>query len=46
MRIGDIERVGERQIPMPMSKPQAPQVKPTPSPLKPRREREEPEKVS
>jgi hypothetical protein len=46
MRIGDIERVGEREIPMPTFKPQAPPVEPEPS--TPRREQEPcgPEKVS
>jgi hypothetical protein len=47
MRIGDIERVGEREIPMPTFKPQAPPAEPAPSPPTPRREREPhgPEKV-
>jgi hypothetical protein len=46
MRIGDIERVGKREIPMPRFTP--PPVEPTPSPLTPAptREREprEPER--
>jgi hypothetical protein len=44
MRIGDIERVGEREIPMPKLTPKAP---PAPAPHAPQREREprEPEKV-
>ena len=47
MRIGDIERVGEREIPMPTFKPQAPPSEPAPSPPTPRRGREprEPDKV-
>jgi len=47
MRIGEIERVGEREIPMPTFKPQAPAVEPAPSPPTPSREPEprEPEKV-
>jgi hypothetical protein len=44
MRIGDIEHLGEREIPMPRFTP--PRVEPTPSPLKPAPTRErEPEKV-
>jgi hypothetical protein len=44
MRIGDIERIGEREIPMPRFTP--PRVEPTPSPLKPAPTREwEPGKV-
>lgn len=44
MRIGEIERVGEREIPMPNLTPQAP---PEPAPPVPQREREprKPEKV-
>lgn len=47
MRIGDIERVGEREIPMPTFKPQVPPAEPAPSPPTPRPERapREPEKV-
>jgi hypothetical protein len=47
MRIGDIERVGEREIPMPTFKPQEPLAVPVPSPPAPRREQEplEPESV-
>jgi hypothetical protein len=44
MRIGEIERVGEREIPMPNLTPQAP---PEPAPPVPQREREprQPERV-
>jgi hypothetical protein len=44
MRIGEIERVGEREIPMPKLTPQAP---PEPAKPAPQREREpcQPEKV-
>jgi hypothetical protein len=44
MRIGEIERVGEREIPMPNLTPQAP---PEPAPPAPQREREprQPERV-
>jgi hypothetical protein len=44
MRIGEIERVGEREIPMPNLTPQAP---PKPAPPAPQREREprQPERV-
>jgi hypothetical protein len=38
MRIGDIERIGEREIPMPRFTP--PPVEPTPSPLTPAPTRE------
>jgi hypothetical protein len=46
MKIGEIERVGEREIPMPNLKPQAPS-EPASSPPAPSREREprEPERV-
>jgi hypothetical protein len=36
MRIGEIERVGEREIPMPAFKPQEPSAEPAPSPAAPR----------
>ena len=39
MRIGEIERVGEREIPMPAFKPQEPSAEPAPSPAAPRPER-------
>jgi hypothetical protein len=44
MRSGEIERVGEREIPMPNLTPQAP---PKPAPPAPQREREprQPERV-
>jgi hypothetical protein len=44
MKIGEIERVGEREIPMPNLTPQAP---PKPAPPAPQREREprQPERV-
>jgi hypothetical protein len=44
MRIGEIERVGEREIPMPNLTPQAPRE---PAPPAPQREREprQPERV-
>jgi hypothetical protein len=48
MKIGDVVRVGEREIPMPTFKPQEPQrVEPVPSAPEPRREQEprEPEQV-
>jgi hypothetical protein len=48
MKIGDIVRVGEREIPMPSFSPQAPQAPdPAPSQPAPEHEREprEPEKV-
>ena len=48
MKIGDIVRVGEREIPMPSFRPQAPQAPdPAPSQPAPQRERQprEPEKV-
>jgi hypothetical protein len=46
MKIGEIERVGEREIPMPNPTPQAPQ-EPVPSTPAPQRQREprDPEKV-
>jgi hypothetical protein len=46
MRIGEIEHVGEREIPMPNLTPQPP-MEPAPSTPTPQREREprEPEKV-
>jgi hypothetical protein len=41
MRIGEIERVGEREIPMPTLRPPAPQepAAPSPEPPAPSRER-------
>jgi hypothetical protein len=47
MRIGEIERVGEREIPMPNLTPQAP-TEPAHAPPAPQREHEphEPERVS
>jgi hypothetical protein len=48
MKIGDIVRVGEREIPMPSFKPQAPKA-PEPAPSQPAPEREsepkQPERV-
>jgi hypothetical protein len=45
MKIGEIERVGEREIPMPKLTPQ--QAPPKPAPPAPQREREprQPERV-
>ena len=47
MKIGDIERIGEREIPMPTFKPQHTPAEPAPSSPEPQRERQplEPEKV-
>ena len=44
MRIGEIERVGERDIPMPNLLPQAP-TEPAPTPPQRDREPRQPEKV-
>jgi hypothetical protein len=40
MRIGEIERVGEREIPMPTFTPSAPAAPPPPSPERPAPSRE------
>jgi hypothetical protein len=47
MRIGEIERVGEREIPMPNLTPQAPPEPAPPAPPVPQRERDprQPERV-
>jgi len=47
MKIGEIERVGEREIPMPTFKPQQATAEPAPAPA-PQQEHEpsEPENVS
>ena len=46
MRIGEIERVGEREIPMPALTPQAPPEPTAPSPVPPAPSRERvPEQV-
>jgi hypothetical protein len=47
MRIGEIERIGEREIPMPAWEPQKPPAEPTPpSPAQaPERQPSKPEKV-
>jgi hypothetical protein len=47
MRIGEIERVGEREIPMPDLAPKAPPEPALPAPAVPQRERDprQPERV-